>query len=143
VAEKKENGSLLNTIKMGRLIRNIVAAKGMRPRRPSSSRKPAPNEMRMKDVLFLNFFWYKGHKTAPPSTRGRGVLHLIKFGIGNTCTKQKSWHDFAREVLPVPMKYREPKQTTFVVRVCEGVFMPKRNEGIKTPEAALKSLALS
>jgi hypothetical protein len=33
-------------------------------------------------------------------------------------------------------------KTTFVERVCEGIFLPERNEGRKTTAAALKSLAL-
>jgi hypothetical protein len=33
-------------------------------------------------------------------------------------------------------------QTTFVVRVCEGVFMPERNGGRKTTAAALNNIAL-
>lgn len=139
---------------MGRLIRYIVRCTGHETTSPPAggSWNPAPNEMRMKDVLFHNFFWYKGHKTAsalyPTETfwgtctsaairqtaSPRGILHLICIGKRKSCTKQHPWHDFAREV--------RPKQTTFVVRVCEGVFMPKGNVGRKTTEAALKSLAL-
>lgn len=138
---------------MGRLIRYIITSRGHETtsvpdispgQAVPSSRNPAPNEIRMKDVLFQNSQRHKGRKTATAlcptasfrrAASPRGILHLIKFGIRNSCTKQKSWHDFARE--------ERPKQTTSVARVCEGVFMPKRNEGIKTPEAALKSLALS
>jgi hypothetical protein len=126
----------------------------------SGSRNPAQNEMRMKDVLFHNFFWYKGDKTAsvpcPTETfwgtctsaairqtaLPRGILHLIKFGKRNSFIINHSWYDFAREELPVPMKYREPKQTTFVVRVCEGVFLPSFLFGKKTSEAASRILAL-
>jgi hypothetical protein len=78
----------------------------------SGSWNSAQKRIRMKDVLFHNFFGKKGHKTASapcptetlrgicpsalfrPTALPRGILHLIKFGIRNSCTKQHSWHDF-------------------------------------------------
>jgi len=103
-----------------RFIRNIVKCR----------------EGETASALSLNKLFSKAYPTAllRRVASPRGILHLIKFGIRNSCTKQKSWHDFARE--------ERPKQTTLVVRVCEGVFMPKRNEGKKTSEAASRILAL-
>jgi hypothetical protein len=108
----------------------------------SGSRNPAQKKIRMKDVLFHNFFGYKGHKTAsapcPTETlRGicpsalfrqtvlpRGILHLIIFSARTSLHKT----NFVVRL----SQYK----TIFMAGVCEGVFMLKRNEGKKTSEAA-------
>jgi hypothetical protein len=99
---------------MERLVQCIIVCRRHESASPEypGSRSFAQNKIRMTDVLFLNFFWYKGHETAsapcPTETlRGicpsalfrqtalpRGILHLNEFGIRNSCTKQHSWHDF-------------------------------------------------
>jgi hypothetical protein len=131
---------------MERLVRNIIRCRGRETtsvpdissgQAVPPSWNPAPNEMRMKDVLFHNFFWYKGHKTAsapcPTETfwgtctsaairqtaSPRGIVHLICIG---------------KRILSLLIIRGTTSrvQKTFVVRVCEGVFLPKRNEGITT-----------
>jgi hypothetical protein len=115
---------------MERLIRNIVKRRGHKDHFPEypGSRNPAQKRIRMEDVLFLNFFWYKGHKTASApcltetfggtctsaairqTASPRGILHLIIFGahtflhktnfvVRLSQHKTNSWHESAREFL--------------------------------------------
>jgi hypothetical protein len=134
---------------MERLVKYNLRCRGDETAAPPTggSRNPAPDEMRMEDVLFLNFFWYKGHKTAsapcPTETfwgkctsaairqtaSPRGILHLIIFGAYTFLHKTNFVVRLSQH------------KTKFVARVCERVFMPKRNEGRKTPEAALNNVA--
>jgi hypothetical protein len=71
---------------MERFVRYIIVCRSHETASPPAggSRIPAPNEMKMKDVLFHNFFGKKGHKTtsvvppswspAPNKLRSRNIL---------------------------------------------------------------------
>jgi hypothetical protein len=80
--QKEATGKLLNAIRMERLVQYTLMCRGRKTATPEypGSRSPAQNEMRMKDVLFLNFFGKKGHKTAAPPASPRGILHLTLLG---------------------------------------------------------------
>jgi len=93
----------------------------------------------MKDVLFHNFFGKKGHKTASapcptetlrgicpsalfrPTALPRGILHLIKFGIRNSCTKQHSPCGIKSKILMRNASWNKKflHKTTFVARLPE------------------------